>query len=158
MARPCKSAKVLTDCSQTKEEIDARAEYENKMRGQDDGLEPPKFLTRSQRRIFRVIRNHLKDSGILGNLDVYILSQCAIAIDRIRYIEEQINRSPAMLLNKALMSSKDKYTKDFFRCCNELSLSPQSRAKIANINLQSGQNREDPLLQALAGEEDEEDE
>ena len=52
------------------------------------------------------------------------------------------------------MSAKDKYTKDLFRCTNELSLSPQSRAKIANINLQSDQEKTDPLLKLLAGGKD----
>ena len=31
----------------------------------------------------------------------------------------------------ALKSARDMYSKDFFRCCNELSLSPQARAKIS---------------------------
>ena len=45
------------------------------------------------------------------------------------------------------MNAKDKYSKDLYRCCNELSLSPQSRAKIANINTQS--KEDDLLLKAL---------
>ena len=47
------------------------------------------------------------------------------------------------------MSAKDKYNKDFFRCCNELSLSPQSRAKFGNLTLQAKEKEEDPLLAAL---------
>ena len=43
--------------------------------------------------------------------------------------------------------------KDFFRCCNELGLSPQSRAKLANINVQAAQQEEDPLLTLLRGKE-----
>ena len=31
----------------------------------------------------------------------------------------------------SLKSVRDMYSKDFFRCCNELSLSPQARAKIS---------------------------
>ena len=45
------------------------------------------------------------------------------------------------------MSAKDKYTKSFFRCCNELCLSPQSRAKMANINLQG--KEDSPLIKLL---------
>jgi len=41
--------------------------------------------------------------------------------------------------------------KTFYRCCNELSLSPQSRAKLGNINLQSKQEEEDPLLKVIGG-------
>ena len=47
------------------------------------------------------------------------------------------------------MSAKDKYTKDLYRCCNELSLSPQSRAKLANINVQAKEEEQDPLLGLL---------
>ena len=50
------------------------------------------------------------------------------------------------------MSAKDKYDKDFYRCCNELSLSPQSRAKIANINKEAIDKEEDPVIRALKGE------
>ena len=46
------------------------------------------------------------------------------------------------------------YDSDFYRCCNELSLSPQSRAKISNLNLQAKEDSQDLLLQALAGDYD----
>ena len=45
------------------------------------------------------------------------------------------------------MSAKDKYTKDLYRCCSELSLSPQSRAKLANINISV--KNENPLIKLL---------
>ena len=54
--------------------------------------------------------------------------------------------------NPALVRTKDSYTKAFFRYCNELSLSPQSRAKLANINLQAS-NEENPLIKALMDDE-----
>jgi phage terminase small subunit len=44
--------------------------------------------------------------------------------------------------------------KEFFRCCNELSLSPQSRAKLASINVNAEINKEDPLLRILGGGKD----
>ncbi len=94
-------------------------------------------------------------TGILTNLDVYILSTCAIAVDRLRTIETIINKNVGSLCNKDLMSAKDKYTKDLYRCCNELSLSPQSRAKLGNLALNNKEEQEDPLLKALR--EDDED-
>lgn len=149
MARPCKSAKVLTECSQTKEEINARIEHEDRLRGSGDKLAPPKWLSESQKEIFINIVSELRESEILGNLDIYILSQCSVAIDRLQTIEQMINADPNLLSTPQFMSSKEKYTKDFYRCCNELSLSPQSRAKMANINLMSKKDGEDPLLAAL---------
>lgn len=149
MARPTKSAKVLTESSQTKAEIAARIEQEDKLRGVDDNIKPAAYLNTKQKKIFKYIVEQLKASGILGNLDIYILSTCAIAIDRLQEIEGMINKKPELLLSKELMSAKDKYTKDLYRSANELSLSPQSRAKLSNINLQSKKDENDPLLQAL---------
>lgn len=151
MSRPCKSAELLTPCSQTKEEIKARKEQENLLKGSEKPIKPPTYLSKEQKKIFRNIVDELKASGILGSLDIYILSQCAIAIDRLQTIEDEINADPSLLRDTKLISSKDKYAKDFYRCCNELSLSPQSRAKMANINLQQKQEQEDPLLQVLRG-------
>ena len=55
---------------------------------------PPGFLNKEQRRIFRSIVKELEPSGILGNLDVYILTQCAVAIDRLQTMEQMINEDP----------------------------------------------------------------
>ena len=66
-----------------------------------------------------------------------------------------INEDPSLIFNVKLMASKDKYTKDFFRCCNELGLSPQSRAKFANL---MAAKAEDPLVEALRNIDDDDDE
>lgn len=150
MARPSKSAKVLTDCSQTKEEIQERIDNEEKLKGKADKINPPDYLNSNQVDLFNYIKNELEESKLLSNLDVYILSKCAIAIDRLQFIEKKVNDNPKLLLvQNPLMSNKKNYDNDFFRCCNELSLSPQSRAKLANINLIAQQDKEDPLLKAL---------
>ena len=151
MARPSKPAQLLTSCSQTKEEIRIRKEQENRLKGGENRINPPTYLSKEQKKIFRNIVSELKASGILGNLDVYILAQCSIAIDRLQTIEAEINADPSLLRDTKLISSKEKYAKDFYRCCNELSLSPQSRAKMANINLQQKQEQDDPLLKVLRG-------
>ena len=39
------------------------------------------------------------------------------------------------MLNNSYKSVRDMYSKDFFRCCNELCLSPQSRAKLSIADL-----------------------
>lgn len=150
MARPSKSVKTMSK-NLTKEEKEVRLETEEKLKGGADKISPPTHLNSNQKKIFKYIVEQLKASGILGNLDIYILTNCCIAIDRLQGIEKLINEDIKELLNKDLMSAKDKYTKDFFRCCNELSLSPQSRAKLGNINLQDKQQKEDPLLKVLAG-------
>ena len=149
MARPCKSAKVLTECSQTKEEIQERIENEEKLKGKADKISPPDYLNENQKELFNYIKNELEESNLLSNLDIYILSTCVIAIDRLQNLECMLNKNNKLMFRSEFMSAKDKYTKDLYRCCNELSLSPQSRAKLANINIQSQENKQDPLLSAL---------
>ena len=131
MARPSKAVEVMSK-HLTKEEIKIRSE--------------------NQEKLFNFIIDELKASNILSNLDRFILTKCVIAIDRLQYIENIINKNVNAMLNKDLMSTKDKYDKDFFRCCNELCLSPQSRAKISNINQSVKDKEEDPLLKVLRGE------
>ena len=155
MARPCKSIEGQSRHN-SKEDIEKRKETENKLRGLADKIEfPPDYLTEEQKLIYKEIFNELKASQILSNLDIYILSSCSIAIDRLQYIEQIINKNPRALMNKDLMSAKDKYNKDFYRCCNELSLSPQSRAKFGSLSLKAKEKEEDPLIKAFKGDDDE---
>ncbi|MDE6500787.1 MAG: P27 family phage terminase small subunit [Ruminococcus sp.] len=145
MARPAMSANV-TAKHLTNEEKNSRLETETKLKGSSDRLKPSAHLTVSQRKIFKFIVSNLEQSGILSNLDNYVLSECSICIDRMQYIEKQVNDNPELLTDTSIMSTKDRYTKAFFRYCNELCLSPQARAKIANINLQKEEN---PLMELL---------
>lgn len=154
MARPCKPASILTDKSQTKAEIEERDKAEKNLRGKSVKLTPPKDLTAEQKKIFRKIVAVMKDSDVLGSLDVYLLRLAAVCIDRMQTIEQMVNQNPGLMLNNALMSTKDKYVKDYFRCCNELGLSPQSRAKLANI---SATKTEDPLADILKAMQDTDD-
>lgn len=150
MARPCKSAKVLTDNSQTKAEIAERIEYEEKFKGKEK-IAAPSYLNSRQSEIFSFIVNNLDEVGLLGALDTFILTICVIAIDRLEDIEMKINEDKDLMYNKEIMKIKDTYTKDFLRCCNELSLSPQSRAKLANISMNTQKNNDDEVMKLLSG-------
>lgn len=146
MARPAMSANV-TSKHLTKSEKDAKLSVESNLKGNSDKLKPSKHLTTSQKKIFRFILSNLESSGILGNLDTYVLDECSICIDRMQYIEKQVNDNPELLADSSLMATKDRYTKAFFRYCTELCLSPQARAKIANLSLQG--KEENPLMELL---------
>ena len=148
MGRPAKAVNTMSK-HLSKAEMEERREKENSFKGKSDKIRPPTYLSASQKKIFRYIVKELEASEILGNLDIYILSTCSIAIDRLKEIETMINGDSELLLSKELMSAKDKYTKDLYRCCSELSLSPQSRAKLANINVTTQKDKADPLLEAL---------
>lgn len=157
MARPCKPIETQSRHN-TKKEIEERKKQEEMLKGLADKIKPPSYLNKEQKKIFRYIVDQLKASGILSNLDVYVLSTCSIAISRLVEIEKKINDDISNLWDKDLMSSKDKYTKDFFRCCNELSLSPQARAKIGSLALQAKEKEEDALIKALKGDDEDEEE
>ncbi len=146
MARPAMSAAVTAKHLSSAEK-EAKTEVETNLRGNADKIKPPSYMTSAQKKIFRFIVHELEESKILGNLDIYVLAECSICIDRMQSIERKINSEPEQLNNSSLMSAKDKYTKSFFRCCNELCLSPQSRAKMANINLQG--KEDNPLIKLL---------
>ena len=148
MGRPCKSVATQSK-KMSKEEREERLELENRLKGDSDNIVAPEYLTENQKNIFYKIVEELRSSNILSNLDVFILTTCAISIDRLHQIEQMINENIDLIADKSLLSAKDKYTKDLFRCCTELSLSPQSRAKMANINLQAKEKEEDKLLQIL---------
>lgn len=149
MARPSKSIKTVSG-HRTKQEKIIRMEAENALRGSGD-IRPPKYLTRRQKIVFNNLVKELMPAQILGSVDVYVLTQAAIAIDRLRTIETEINKDNEKMFNRDVLAARERYTKDFFRCCNELSLSPQARAKIGNIALQQLKQQEDPLLKILGG-------
>lgn len=153
MARPAKSVATMVK-NLTAEERRIREAEERKLRGLSDKIHPPDYLSERQAEIFWYIVDELSEAGILGNLDVYILSQAAVSIDRLQQMEWEINETPDLLRVASYMSAKNQYSRDFFRCCNELSLSPQSRAKLAGLKAQKEKGKS-PLLQALQGDEEE---
>lgn len=150
MARPNKSIDTSTG-KIGKAKKEARREAEQRLRGNSDNIVPPSYLSSAQKVIFENIVDELRSSGILTNIDTYVLATCSIAIDRLQVIETMINQDINQLTNKEMLSAKDKYTKDVFKCFTELSLTPASRAKIGAINIQNKQDESDPLLRVLKG-------
>lgn len=150
MGRPAKAVDTQSS-NLTADERAARKASEDALRGKSDKIKPPVFLTKRQKSIFQNIVKELKSIGILGNLDVYVLAQGAIVIDRVREIEDQINQEPLLLSDSKFMAAKDKYAKEFWRFCSEMCLSPQSRAKIAGLGARSEADSGDELMKALKG-------
>lgn len=148
MGRPAKavSSKVAHD---TKEEIAIRRDAEEKLRGGKGKLRAPTYLNKEQKKIFRYIVNCLEESEILGNLDIYILSVASVTIANLIELDTMINDEPDKLTRVKLMQTRDKYTKDFFRCCNELSLSPQARAKLSIANVREAKESKNPIMEVL---------
>lgn len=153
MARPAKAMAVSTQ-KISKEERENREETEKKIKGKSNKLKPPKYLNDRQKKVFKFILNELKESDILGNLDVFVLSQTAIAIERLESLEKQANEDASLLISNSFKSTRDMYSKDFFRCCNELCLSPQARAKISIVGAKDAGKDKKSIMDILGDDED----
>lgn len=158
MARPSKPVAFLHECSQTKDELNKRLKYENKLKGNTDNIKAPPHLSKRQSEIFETIEKGLKDSEVLSNLDVPLLSLTSATIGYLWELDSIINNVQDNTDDKIekynvdiqrLLNIRKNLTSDFFRCANELGLSPQSRAKIANNKMM---NTEDELLKILKDE------
>lgn len=153
MARPAKSTAVKTGAI-TKEEESMRAEREKAITGSSDNLDPPEYLTDKQKSVFEFIKSNLSESGILGNLDIAVLSNASIAIERLQAIETMINDDPELLRDNKIMASQDRYFRQFARYCNELCLSPQSRAKLALTSTQTEMSKKPKtIMDVLSSDE-----
>lgn len=150
MARPSKSVNVTSKHMSNKER-EIRKQTEEALKGGNDKIKPPTYLNANAKKIFKYIVEQMKASNILSNLDVYILTECAIAIDRIQEAEKILNND---IFNKEALRLKESYMKEFFRHMSELCLSPQSRAKLGNLTLNAKMNAKDPLLEALKDDDD----
>lgn len=128
MGRPAKSVETSTGHI-LKEEKKERLEMEKKLKGNADKIRPFKHLNKRQKQIFKFILGNL-NKDILSNLDLYVLNNTAICIDRLEAIEKNLNTEDYQITNLDL-KLRDMYSKEFFRYCNELSLSPQARAKLS---------------------------
>ncbi|MEG2018455.1 MAG: phage terminase small subunit P27 family [Clostridium sp.] len=155
MARPTKSIGLRTGHI-SKEEIEQKQRNEEALKGESDKIVAPSYLSTAQKNIFKNIVESLDESGILGNIDVYVLAQTAITINRIQECEKAINETGLFDCEgqpNTAVKVKTSYMAEFFKLCGELSLSPQARAKIANLNFKAQVRKEDPLLSILGGNE-----
>ena len=151
MARPSKSVTSSTG-KISKEEKEIRLETENKLKGGNENLIPASYLNERQVEIFNYILSNLEESKVLGNLDVFVLNRTAITIERLENLDKQANENEEIIFTTAFKSSRDMYSKDFFRCCNELCLSPQSRAK---LSITAVKQPEKKTLKDILAEDDE---
>ena len=153
MSRPAKAVKTLSGHI-TKDELAYREKIEQTLRGDADKLDPPEWLNDGQRAVFNFVIEEMAAVDILGNLDVYVLTQFAVATERINAIEQRMNERfefASDMEMKDIVFARNSYVKDFWRAINELSLSPQARSKIGMITRSKKQEEADPLRRLLAG-------
>lgn len=148
MPRPAKPIELQTKHN-TKSDIQKRKSIQNSLKGENACIVPPYRLSDSQLNIFNKIRDVYDKVDLIGELDIYTLAECAVVIDRLQVLEMMINDNPDLLTDKDIMTIRKGYTQDYYRLCNELGLSPQSRAKLGSLSLQKDKQNKDKLLTLL---------
>lgn len=152
MARPAKNTTMING-HRTRAETEIRKGAEESFKNVIPKI--PKELTKNQKKIYRFILGALPPE-VLCAVDIYILTVAAVSIDRLQTMDFALNRLESgngteedTRLVSMLARDRDKYMKDFFRCCNELCLSPQSRAKIGTAAVKNISAVQDPLAAIL---------
>lgn len=157
---------ALLNGEYTKEELEARKEQEEKLKGSDDEVyKIPKCFKgkdkKIERDLYKKITDNLKSADILNNLDVEIIIQAVNCIIHMHNAEEHIRQYGEVVLkpdgtfqkNPSVNIFKD-YQSMYMSISIRLGLSPSDRAKISIINVQQQQKEEDPLLKILGDDDD----
>ena len=142
----------------TKQEIEARQEAEDKLKGSDNLVyEAPTDLVKAEKEGYLFLVGELKESGILNNLDIELLKLTANTIVGMRQARVNIRKHGQLITrangdlakNPAITILKD-YEGIFRNCCRELALSPSARANLARLTTESNEQQQDELLKILS--------
>lgn len=77
-------------------------------------------------------------------IDMPLVEALAFAIDKLEFMDERINRIPAVLDDRQFMASRDKFVKQVENGLKMLDITPQARNK-ANAEEIATANNTDPL-------------
>ena len=153
MARPAKSI-YATSKNLTKDEFENRKAVEDNLRGDVSLIAvPPDNLSNTAKETYTYLYDLLKNTKIIGVLDrdLMIKTSNVISLDRELHIEMNRAKSKGdMELWLSIIRAIKSNNKDFFRCCNELCLSPQSRAKLSIATSNLEQEEIDPIDLAMS--------
>ena len=153
MARPAKSV-YATSSNLTKDELENRKAVEDDLRGDVNLIAmPPDDISEIAKETYCYLYDLLKGTKIIGVLDrdLIIKTSNVIALDRELQLEKNKAKAKGDLeLWLAVIRAIKSNNKDFFRCCNELCLSPQSRAKLSIATSNIEQDDIDPIDLAMS--------
>lgn len=149
MAKP---ARVSTG-KVKKEKKEERIAVESAVRGADDKLEAPDYLTEPEKEVYNFVLQELKPIRILSNVDYFTLARFSSAVVRLRAIEDRVRKEGIKVLDNDTLKIKASYLKDFDAGVRELALSPQARAKIGTLTIAAAEKKTDPVLKLLEATE-----
>lgn len=80
-------------------------------------------------------------------IDLPIIENLAFALDRLEFMDSQLNDIPSLLSDKVYMASREKILKQVNECYKMLDITPQARAKKQAEVVKEAET--DPLLSLL---------
>lgn len=148
----------------TKKEIETRKTEELKLKGDSTLVyKIPRGLSKEEKKIYKFLTKELEVSGILNNLDITILKTTANAICMMNECKDNINKNGLVseiyddddetkllkiIRNPASIIYRD-YVTIFNKGMMELGMSPSSRAKLAQLNVNAKVEEQDEVTKAL---------
>lgn len=150
MSRPPKNPDLLVGNSVSKEDKEIRNKVKEMFGAAvTKNIKPPSRLNTNQKKLFNMIKEHIENVGVYGDIDVQMLETTAIAIDRLQNIEKLINQDFDMIRDRELMQAKSKYTTDFLKGVEFFGMAPTARAKFGSLVANNKAKEQDPLLKVL---------
>ncbi|WKG30180.1 phage terminase small subunit P27 family [Priestia aryabhattai] len=159
--RPKKPAFLKQGRSENKAQLKARDERERKLMGKTDKIENvPQHLDSLGKAYYKFLVTEMKNSGLLCNLDIFLLAETADIISKLFLCNQIINNDGMFLtiydrfgnpISKPhpTMKTKDKYLKQYMSFTKQLGLSPLSNVQLSKLNAKKAEEEADPLLQLL---------
>lgn len=166
MARLKKPAKTLQSSHHNKQEVKKRIEDEDRMKGSSDKIHDiPNTIKGNEyaENYYEAILSMLEDSGILSNLDRFIVAACADSLAKIQVANELIEQNGDLIVQITKAGEKqvvnpaykihDKYMNHFNKIASQLGLSPSSRAQLSSLTLDMKAEANDDVLKMINEEE-----
>ena len=163
MARLKKPASLKQGKSESKVQLQERAEIEDRLKGNTDLFKDvPEHLDELAQQYYLFIVTELEISDVLSNLDIPLLEQTADCLSKIRQADKIINEDGIMINQEdrygtvqikehPAVGTKQKYLNQFRAMSQQLGLSPSSRAQLAGMKIDQQEEEQDPLLKLLKG-------
>lgn len=161
MGKARKPAGLKKGKSESKEQLKRREEIEKQLMGSDDNVRNiPEYLSAEEQIYYRWLTNEIEIAGIITNLDIPLLEQTANCLHIMRQCDDNIRDNGILVQkidrfgniedkpNPAIKIKLDYQTK-YATLCNQLGLSPASRATLAGRQAEVKAEEGDALLQIL---------
>lgn len=148
MARPSKPTAV-SNRKIGAAEVAKRKAIESAVRGDDDNLQAPDYLSEPEREVYNFLLGELQPVRILSNVDQPVLERFSTAVVRLREIEAKVRAEGVESMTRDMVTVKNSYIKDFDAGVRELALSPQARAKIGTLTIAAAEKNADPVEKLL---------